>query len=48
MEVLIIMTIHTFETKAMVSHDDFYKIQEHLKSKDPRKWKAFHVSQSRS
>lgn len=40
MEVLHIMTIHTFETKAMVSRNDFYKIQEHLKASAPSEWKA--------
>jgi len=34
------MTIHTFEVSAMLTNDNFYSIQDELKSKDNSKWKA--------
>ena len=34
------MTIHTFEVSAMLTNDNFYSIQDELKSKDKSKWKA--------
>lgn len=34
------MTIHTFEVSAMLTNENYYKIQEELKVQDPSKWKA--------
>lgn len=34
------MTIHTFEVSAMLTNENYYKIQEELKLKDRSKWKA--------
>ena len=34
------MTIHTFEASTMLTNDNFYSIQDKLKSKDKSKWKG--------
>ena len=36
----IIMTIHTFEVSAMLTNENYYKIQQELKLQDKDKWKA--------